>query len=111
MEHVRLKPLSETLAFLQALTGFAIAVLVMLGIGGTVYYLVAPGGLVAGVFGRSLAGGMAALLAFLIIGVCFWVVREAIPQRARNRYSELFVYAFAGAGVLYVVELLMKGSF
>lgn len=111
MEHIRSKPLGETLTFLQALAGFAIAVLVMLGIGGTVYYLVAPGGWIAGVFGRSLAGGMAALLALLIIGVCIWLTRGFIPQRARDRYSELFVYAFAGAGVLYVVELLMKGSF
>ncbi|MEW6687991.1 MAG: hypothetical protein AB1452_02760 [Pseudomonadota bacterium] len=105
------KPPGEMLAFLQSLAGFAIAVLVMLGVGGTVYYLVAPGGWIAGVFGRSLAGGLAALLAFLIIGVCVWLVRGWIPQRARNRYSELFVYAFAGAGLLYVIELLMKGSF
>lgn len=111
MEHIRSKPLGETRTFLQALAGFAIAVLVMLGVGGTAYYLVAPGGWIAGVFGRSLAGGLAALLAFLIIGICVRLVRDWIPQRARNRYSELFVYAFAGAGVLYLVELLMKGSF
>lgn len=110
MENVRLKPVSDTAAFFQALAGFAIAALVMLGVGGTVYHLVAPGGWLAQVFGRSLAGGMAAILAFLIIGVCAWLTRGWISVKSRNRYSELFVYAFAGAGALYVIELLMKGG-
>lgn len=111
MEHVKLKPLGDTAAFFQALAGFAVATLVMFGIGGTAYNLVAPGGWLAGVFGRNLAGGMAAVLALIIVGACIWIARDWIPARKRNRYSELFVYGFAAAGMLYFVELLMKGGF
>lgn len=110
MENVRFKPVSDTVVFFQALAGFVIAALVMLGVGGSVYHLMAPGGWLAEVFDRSLAGGLAAILAFIVIGVCVWMTREWISVKARNRYSELFVYAFAGAGALYLIELLMKGG-
>ena len=111
MEDVKLKPLGEVATLLQAVAGFAVATLVMLGVGGTVYNLVAPGGWLAGVFGRNLAGGMAAVLAFIIIGACLWLARDWISARDRHRYSELFVYGFAAAGAMYFVELVMKGGF
>lgn len=110
MEQVKLKPLGDLAHLLQAIAGFAVATLVMLGVGGTVYNLVAPGGWLAGVFGRNLAGGMAAVLAFIIIGACLWLARDWIPARDRNRYSELFVYGFAAAGMMYFVELVLKGG-
>jgi protein-S-isoprenylcysteine O-methyltransferase Ste14 len=111
MEHVRTKPVSDTSAFFQAIVGFAVAALVMLGVGGTVYRLVAPGGWLAQLFGRSLAGGMAAMLAFLIIGLCAWLARSWISVGARNRHSDLFVYGFALAGACYAIEIFHKGGF
>jgi len=110
MERVKPKPLGELALLLEALAGFAVATLVMLGIGGSVYKLVAPGGWLAGVFGRSLAGGMAAILAFIIIGACIWLARDWIPARTRNRSSELLAYGLAAAGAMYLAELLMKGG-
>ncbi len=110
MEHIRYKPASDTSAFFQAIAGFAVAALVMLGIGGTVYYLVAPGGWLAQVFGRSLAGGMAAILALLVIGLCVQLTHKLIPVASRNRYSEMFVYGFAAAGAIYAFEYLIKGG-
>ena len=110
MEHVRVKPVSDTSAFFQAIAGFVVAALVMLGVGGTVYNLVAPGGWLAGIFGRSLAGGMAAILALLIIGLCAWLTRNWISVGRRNRHSEFFVYGFAAVGALYAFQLLTKGG-
>ena len=111
MNHpAKLKPLSDTSVFFQALAGFAISVLVMLGIGGTVYKLVSPGGWLANLFGRSLAGGFAAMLAFLVIGLCFWVTRGWISTSTRNHYSEAPVYLFAGAGLVYAVRLYLTGG-
>lgn len=111
MNHpARLKHASDTSVFFQALAGFAISVLVMLGIGGTVYKLVGPGGWLAQLFGRSIAGGFGAILAFLVIGLCFWVTRGWISVSSRNRYSELPVYIFAGAGAIYAVQIFMKGG-
>lgn len=110
MERVRVKHLSDTSAFFQAIVGCAIAVLVMLGVGGTVYNLVAPGGWLAHVFGRSVAGGMAAVLALLIIGLCAWLARSWISVGSRNRHSDLFVYGFAAAGACYAIEIFTKGA-
>ena len=115
MEHVRTKHVSagsgDTAAFFQAIAGFAIAVLVMLGVGGTVYNLVAPGGWLAQLFGRSLAGGLAAVLAFMIIGMCAWLARSWVSVVSRNRHSDLFVYGFAAAGACYALEIFSKGGF
>jgi hypothetical protein len=111
MNHpVRLKHNSEFVVFFQALAGFVIAALVMVGVGGTVYKMIAPGGWFAQIFGRSLAGGMAALLALAMIGLSIWLTRAWVSVTSRNRYSALFVYLFAGAGLLYAVQMLMKGG-
>jgi hypothetical protein len=109
MEHVRYKPASDASAFFQAIAGFAVAALVMLGVGGTVYNLVAPGGWLAQAFGRSLAGGLAAILALLIVGVCMKMTHKLISVGSRNRYSEMFVYGFAATGAIYAFEYLIRG--
>ena len=111
MDHpAPLRHIGDTGGFLQALLGFGVAGLVMLGVGGTIYRLVAPGGWLAEVFGRSVAGGMAATLALFMVGFSLWLTRAWISVRARNQYSELFVYSFAGLGLLYAVQPFMKGN-
>ncbi len=105
--NAKLKPLSDTAVFFQSLAGIAIAALVMVGFGGTVYKLVAPDGWFAQLMGRSVAGGLAALLAFLMIGVCVWLTRGWISVGSRNRYSSLFVYVFAATGAIYALQMLM----
>ena len=102
----RLKAAGDFVVFVQTIVGFAVAALVMIGVGGSVYYLVAPGGLLSQVFGRSVAGGLAAVLAFLVIGLCAWMTRAWISIVQRNRYSELFVWFFAGIGAIYAVRML-----
>lgn len=107
MQNAKLRHVSDTSAFFQAVAGFVIAALVMVGVGGTVYNLISPGGWFAQVFGRSLAGGLAVLLAFMLIGLCAWLTRNWVSPRARNRYSEVFVYLFAAAGALYSLEFVI----
>ena len=111
MEQVRTKHLSDTSAFFHAIAGLAIAALVMLGVGGTMYNLAAPGGWLAHAFDRSLAGGMAAVLALLIIGLCAWMARNWVSFGTRNRHPELFVYGFALVGAIYAVQFLVRGGF
>ena len=108
MNHpAKLKHASDTSIFFQSLVGLVVAVLVMAGVGGTIYKLVAPDGWIAQLFGRSLAGGMAALFALLMIGASYWLTRSWISVTSRNLYSELFVYVFAGAGLVYAVQMYM----
>ena len=111
MEDMSIKRMSDTVIFFQALAGFAIAALVMLGVGGTVYKVAAPDGWMAQAFGRGLAGGLAATLALLALALFAWVTREWISVKRRNRFSELFVYAFAAAGLLYSTLMLAQGRF
>ena len=103
-------PISDTAAFFQAIAGFAVAALVMLGVGGTAYHFVAPGGWLAGLCERSLAGGLAAVLAFLIIGLCVQLARRFIPVGSANRQLELFAYGFAAAGLFYAFEYFSNGG-
>jgi hypothetical protein len=111
MEHIRFKRMSDTAIFFHTLVGFTIAALVMLGVGGTVYKIVAPEGWMAQAFGKGVAGGMAAILALLALASIAWITREWISARRRNRFSELFVYTFAGTGLLYVTLMLAQGIF
>jgi len=92
---------------LRTLFGFALSVLMVLGVAGTVWKLLTPGGWLAQLFGRSLAGGFGAILTFLAIVLCFQLSRSWISLTSRNRFAELPVYAFAGVGAIYALEMLI----
>ena len=100
--------LSDNSLFFLALASFAVAVLVGVGVGGTAYRLASPGGWLSQLFGRSLPGSLGAMLAFLVIGLCFWLMRGWILRSGDDRVSELPVYVCAGAGVLYALQTVMS---
>jgi hypothetical protein len=104
------KPLGDIAILVRTVVGGVVAVLVMLGVGGTIFNLAARDGWIVQLFGRNLAGGLGAVLAFLIIGLCFWLTQEWITPRARNRFSEVFVYGFALAGGVYLAQFYLKGG-
>ena len=112
MEHVRVKPVvsGDASLLLQAFTGLAVALLVMLGVGGTLYKFLAPGGLLAQVFARSVAGGLAAILALLMIGASVWLMRDLFSTGDRSRHAESFVYGFAAAGAFYATQIFALGG-
>lgn len=95
----------------QVLYGFAIVALVVLGIGGTIYKVISPEGWIAVAFGRSFSAGVAALGSLVMIAGLAWFSRGWSSPRTRNRFADLFVYTFAGAGMLYLAQLWLKGSF
>lgn len=101
----------EVFAVAQACIGFVLVVLVLLGIGGTIYKVIAPDGWVAQAFGRSLSAGVATLGSLLIIFGLAWFSRGYSSPRRRNRFSDLLVYSFAAAGLLYLVKLWIRGTF
>ena len=108
---IKLKPMSDAAVLLQMIAGFVIVALVMLGVGGTLYKAMAPGGWLAQFLGGGVAGGFAATLALAAMGLLAWLTREWTSPLQRNRLSELFVYGFAAAGAIYAARLLMDGSF
>ena len=109
MSAIRLK--QEATALAQACLGFVILALVLLGIGGTIYKVISPDGWVAQAFGRSLSAGVAALGSLLMIAGLAWFSRGWSSPRSHNRFPELLVYTFAAAGLLYLAQIWMKGTF
>lgn len=109
MEHVQRKHDSHLIA--ETVAGFSILAFVMLGVGMTVYRLIAPDGWMARLFGHSLSGDAAALVSVTVIAVVAWFSREWITPEQKNRYADLFVYTFAGAGAIYLVQLWLHRIF
>ncbi len=101
----------EMVTVAQVVVGFTVVMLVVLGISGTIYKVISPDGWIAQAFGRSLSAGTAALGSVLLIIVLAWFSRGWRSPRSRNRFTELFVYTFAGAGLVYLAQLWTKGLF
>lgn len=95
----------------QVAYGLAVVALVVMGIGGTIYKVISPEGWVANAFGRSFSAGVAALGSLIMIAALAWFSRGWSSPRARNRFSDLLVYTFAAAGMVYLAQLWTKGTF
>ena len=106
-----LKHKQEIYALGQYLLGFVIVGLVLVGIGGTIYKVIAPDGWVALAFGRSLSVGAASLGSLIMIAGLAWFSRGWNSPRYRNRFSDFLVFSFAAAGLLYLGQLMLQGSF
>jgi hypothetical protein len=107
MHHVK----QEMYTVGQIVVGFAVVALVILGIGGTIYKVISPEGWISQAFGRSLSAGAAALGSLLLVAGLAWFSRGWSSPRTRNRYSDLMVYTFAAAGMFYLAQLWLKGTF
>jgi len=94
----------------QALAGFAISALVLIGIGGSIYKLIAPEGWFVQAFGHSFGLGAALLAALLGAAAVVWALPGWMPSQ-RARTADAVVYGFAAAGLLYVGQLFVTGSF
>jgi hypothetical protein len=109
MSEVRLK--QEAFALVQTFAGFVVLGLVLFGIGGTIYKLMTPDGWMSQAFGRSLSAGAAALGSLLLILGFAWFSRgRSTPQR-RTQLADVTVFGFAAAGLLYIAQLWIQGSF
>lgn len=95
----------------QVVLGAGVVMLVIVGIGGTIYKVIAPDGWLSQAFGRSLSAGAASLGSLLLIGGLAWFSRGRTSPRTRNRYADLLVYTFAAAGLFYLSQLWIKGAF
>jgi hypothetical protein len=90
--------------------GALVLVLVVSGVAGTAYKVLAPDGWIAAAFDRSTTAGLAAIGAVGLVGTLAWISR-GVAIRGRNRYAEAFVYAFATAGLVYVTRFWIHGTF
>jgi hypothetical protein len=89
----------------QVFCGFAISGLVLVGISGSIYRLVAPHGWFVQAFGHSFGLGAALLAAILGAAALVWAIPGWMPSQ-RGRVSDAVVYGFAAAGLIYLGQLI-----
>ena len=105
---IRLK--QELYSIVQALVGLGVLVLVLAGIGGTIYKVISPEGWLAQAFGRSLSAGAAAMGSLVLVGGLAWFSRSWGEVSRRTLISDFLVYGFAAAGFLYLAQYWTRGS-
>lgn len=102
----------ELYAIGQAMVGALLLTLVMAGIGGTIYKIVEPEGWVAQAFGRSVSAGLVAIGSLLMVAGLAWFSRDwTTAAMYRTRFSIALLYFFAGAGMLFLAQLVVGGAF
>lgn len=114
MQHARPRqhqPNSFLGSLAGSLLGLGILVLVMLGISGTIYKVVSPDGLVAGLFGKSISVGLVALGSLTLIGLCAWFTGALSSYRSRDWLSNVVVYGSAAVGMVYLLHFWWTGVF
>ncbi|MNC95634.1 hypothetical protein D3C83_128000 [compost metagenome] len=73
--------------------------------------MISPDGWIAQAFGRSLSAGAAALGSLALVTGLAWFSRSwSSSANGRTLTSDFIVYGFAAAGLLYVLQLWMKGA-
>jgi len=95
---------------LQFIAGFFVLALIMLGVGGTIYKLIAPGGWLAQLIGGSLGYLGAAILALVGVALFAWIAQDRITPTRRDKFGDWWVYLCAGVGLIYVVQIAWLGS-
>jgi hypothetical protein len=94
----------------QVAGGFAITVLVLVGIAGSIYRLVAPEGWVVMAFGHSFGLGAALVAALLGAAALVWALPGWMPTK-RARIADAVVYGFAAGGLIFLGRMLVTGTF
>jgi hypothetical protein len=90
--------------------GFVLLALVMLGVGGTIYKLIAPDGWLSQFIGGSLNYLGAMALALVGVGLFAWFAQDQIAQTRRDKVGDWWVYVFAGAGLIYAGQIFFRGT-
>ena len=109
MESIKFK--QDTSTFGQTLWGLGLVIMVVLGIGGTIYKLIAPNGWIAKLLGTSFSGAAVALGLLLMFSALGWLLRASTTTRQQAGVADVIVYAFAAAGLLYAFQFSTKGAF
>jgi len=97
----------ESQALTQALVAFFVVMLIMIGIAGTVYRVIAPDGWLADAFSRGFVSGLLTLSALGLMAALLWLKRGNTVFAKRSRVAEMIVMGFAGAGALYLLQAML----
>jgi hypothetical protein len=102
---------TETVSLFQASAGFLMTVLVMTGIAGTIYKVIAPGGWIAQAFGHSVKAGFSVVVAISVLLAFFYFSRTWTPShKHRNLTAHTVVAVFAFTGFVYLAHFWVTGA-
>ena len=90
--------------------GFVLLVLVMLGVGGTIYKLIAPEGWLAQLIGGSLNYLGAIALALVGVAAFAWFAQDQITKTRSDKIGDWWVYVFAATGLIYAGQIFFRGT-
>lgn len=108
MTTLRIK--QELYSFAQTVYSCLLLSLVLGGIGGTVYKVLAPDGWVSQMYGHSLSAGAAALGAMGLVGGLAWFSRSWGDPDTRSFPTQLLIHGFAAVGILYLAQIWTRGA-
>jgi len=94
----------------QFVGGFCLLALTMLGVGGTIYKLIAPGGWLARLFGGSLDYLGSVVLALVGVALFSWIAQDQITPTRRDKIGDWWVYLCGGVGLIYAVQIAWLGT-
>lgn len=107
MSFYRFSLREESQALTQALVAFFVVMLIMIGIAGTVYRVIAPDGWIVDAFSRGFVSGLLTLSALGLMAALLWLKRGNTVFAKRSRVAEMIVIGFAGAGALYLLQAML----
>lgn len=107
MSMYRFNAREESHALVQALVAFVMVMLIMIGIAGTVYRIIAPDGWIAQAFNRGALSGLAALSVLAIFSGMLWVKGTKSIFAKGNKLVETVIVGFAGLGVLFLLQAVV----
>jgi len=84
--------------------------LLLLGVCGTIYKLIAPEGWLSRLIGGSLGAGGSIMLAMTAGVVVAWAVQGRVSVTRKSLLSDWWVYLLAVFGLIYLVEIVVSGS-
>lgn len=108
MSFYRFNMREETVALGQALVAFTVVMLIMIGIAGTVYRVIAPDGFIVEAFNRGLGNGLAAIGSIGLLAALLWLKRGATAFAKRSNATEIIVMGFAAVGALFLLQSVLN---
>jgi hypothetical protein len=109
-EQTKAAPPGVLRSALQFTGGFLLLVLIMLGVGGTIYKLMAPEGWLSQLLGGSLNYLSAIALALVGVAMFAWFAQDNIAQTRRDKVGDWWVYAVAVTGLIYAGQIFFRGT-
>jgi len=100
-----LRQLKDTSVLAQTLGGFWLLALVLIGVCGSIFNIAAPDGWLARTLGHGVSVSAAAIASLLFVGAVGWYAREWASPGEKHRIADIVLYAFAGAGLLFLWQI------